>query len=225
MKTISALQLIIDAHRLLGLNISGDSLGTSPVNDSLTALNAMLDSWSTEGLSIFHSLDQAFYWPANRASRTLGPSDAANFTGTRPTKLSSATYFIDEDFGTSQQPRQLTKEEYAAISSKTLTSTYPNAFYANMTMPDIVISVYPIPTKGLRWHFISDGPLDSNLELGSSLQFPPGYYRAIRYNLAIDLAAEFGQNVSASVVRIAIEAKRGIERVNNCPNVLAIPCA
>jgi hypothetical protein len=37
-------------------------------------MNQMIDSWNTERLTVFTTIDQVLTWPANAASRTLGPT-------------------------------------------------------------------------------------------------------------------------------------------------------
>ena len=52
---------------------------------------------------------------------------------------------------------------------------------------------------------------------------PSGYLRAFRYNLACEIAAEFGIEPSPTVSRIAMVSKRNIKRINNPGDVMSIP--
>jgi hypothetical protein len=85
--------------------------------------------------------------------------------------------------------------------------------------------VYPKPTKVLEWHFISVEELTQPATLTTTLSFPPGYLRAFRYNLACEIAAEFGVEPSPQVKRIAMSAKRNLKRINNPDDVMSIPYA
>ena len=81
MTTYTAGDQINRALRLLGVLAEGETSSASVMQDSLTALNQMIDSWSTERLSVYNTQDQVYLWPAGEIYRTLGPG-TATFTGT-----------------------------------------------------------------------------------------------------------------------------------------------
>jgi hypothetical protein len=92
-----------------------------------------------------------------------------------------------------------------------------------MTYPDIEMYIYPVPTKLIEFHFISVDELTRPANLATDLTFPPGYLRAFRYNLAMELAPEFGVEPSGQVQRIAMTSKRNLKRVNNPDDIMALP--
>jgi hypothetical protein len=92
-----------------------------------------------------------------------------------------------------------------------------------MTYPDIEMYVYPVPFRELEFHFISVEELTKPANLATTLAFPPGYLRAFRYNLACEIAPEFGVEPSQQVLRIAMSSKRNIKRINNPEDIMAIP--
>ena len=83
--------------------------------------------------------------------------------------------------------------------------------------------IYPVPTKALEWHFISVTELTEPATLATELVIPPGYLRAFRFNLACEIAAEFGVEPPPSVQRIAMSSKRNIKRINNPDDVMSLP--
>jgi len=85
--------------------------------------------------------------------------------------------------------------------------------------------VYPVPTKVMEWHVISAAQLTQPATIATPLYFPPGYLRAFRYNLACELAPEFGVEPSATVSRIAMYSKRNLKRINNPDDIMSIPYA
>jgi hypothetical protein len=92
-----------------------------------------------------------------------------------------------------------------------------------MTYPNITMTVYPVPTKVLEWHFVSVQELTSPALLSTSLAFPPGYLRAFKYNLACELAPEFGVEPSPTVQRVAMTSKRNLKRINNPDDIMSLP--
>jgi hypothetical protein len=213
--------IINGSLRLLGVLAEGETPSAETSQDALRAMNQMIDSWNTERLSVFSTQDQIFTWPAGQLSRTLGPS--GDFVGNRPVLLDDATYFKDPGTGVSYGIKFINQQQYDGIAVKTVTSTYPQVIFVNNTFPDIDMYVYPRPTRALEWHFISVEELSQPATLATTLHFPPGYLRAFRYNLACELAPEFGTEPSPQVMRIAMSSKRNLKRINNPDDIMSMP--
>jgi hypothetical protein len=219
--TTSAGDQINGALRLIGMLAEGETPSAATSQDALVAMNQMIDSWNTERLSVFSTQDQIFTWPASTQSRTLGPT--GNFVGNRPVLLDDATYFRDAATNVSYGIKIINQQQYNGIAVKTVTSTYPQVMWVNMTYPDIEMYVYPVPLRPLEWHFVSVEELTQPAVLATTLSFPPGYLRAFKYNLACEIAAEFGVEPSPQVQRIAMTSKRNLKRINNPDDVMAMP--
>ena len=209
------------ALRLLGVLAAGETPSASTSQDALTALNQMIDSWNTERLSVFSTQDQIFTWPAGQITRTLGPS--GNFSGNRPVLFDDATYYRDPGTNVSFGIKFINQQQYDGIAVKTVTSTYPQVIFVNMTYPDATMTVYPKPTRDLEWHFISVQELTNPATLATNLTFPPGYLRAFVYNLAMEIAPEFGVEPSPQITRIAMTSKRNLKRINNPDDIMSMP--
>lgn len=210
------------ALRLLGVLAEGETPSAATSQDALTALNQMIESWDTERLAVFTTQDQVFTWPSGTISRTLGPS--GDFVGNRPVLLDDATYFKASN-GVSYGIKFINQQQYNGIAVKTVTSTFPQVMFTNMAFPNIEMTIYPKPTQDLEWHFISVEELDNPATLVTNLTFPPGYLRAFVYNLAMEIAPEFGVEPSPQVQRIAMTSKRNLKRINNPDDVMSMPYA
>ena len=219
--TTSAGDQINGAMRLIGMLAEGETPSAAASQDALSALNQMIDSWNTERLSVFSTQDQIFTWPASTQSRTLGPT--GDFVGNRPVLLDDSTYFRDAATNVSYGIKMINQQQYNGIAVKTVTSTYPQVLWINMTYPDVEMYVYPVPLRPLEWHFVSVQELTQPATLATTLSFPPGYLRAFKYNLACEIAAEFGVEPSPQVQRIAMTSKRNLKRINNPDDVMAMP--
>ena len=209
------------ALRLLGVLAEGETPSAATSQDALVALNQMIDSWSTERLAVFSTQDQVFSWPPGAISRTLGPT--GDFVGERPILIDDSTYFRDPASGISYGLKLINQQQYNGIAVKTVTSTYPQVMWVNMEYPDITMTVYPVPTKVLEFHIVSVNPLTAPANLATVLAFPPGYLRAFRYNLACEIAPEFGVEPSPTVMRVAMTSKRNLKRINNPDDIMAMP--
>lgn len=214
-------ELINSALRLIGMLAEGETPSAETSQDALSALNQMIDSWSTERLSVYNTQDQVFTWPADTITRTLGAT--GDFVGNRPVLIEDSTYFRDPSTNVSFGIKLINQQQYNGIAVKTVTSTYPQVMWVNMTFPDITMTIYPRPTRALEWHFVSVQELAQPATLATNLYLPPGYLRALKYNLASEIAAEFGVEPSPTVQRIAMVAKRNIKRINNPDDVMSMP--
>jgi len=222
MATYTAGDQINRALRLLGILADGETPSASMSQDALTAFDQMVDSWNTERLSVFCTQDQVFTWPASQISRTLGPT--GDFVGLRPVLMDDATYFKAPN-GVSYGIKFINQQQYDGIAVKNVTSTYPQVCWVNMGFPDITLTVYPMPTQELEWHFVSVQELDKPATLDTVLHFPPGYMRAFTYNLAMEIAPEYGVEPAPQIQRIAMTSKRNLKRINNPDDVMALPYA
>ena len=239
-------ELLSGAHRLLGLVNSGNVLPEAVYQDNLVALNQMIDSWNTERLAVFCTQDQTYFWEAGFRIRTLGPTGDFVFllatetpepiitedndyigvndgTSFRPILLEDSTYFRDPTTNVSYGIKFINQLQYNNIAVKTVQSTYPQVLFVNNTFPNITLSVYPVPNRMLEFHFISVQPLANPTTLETNLEFPPGYLRAFRYNLALELAPEFNVEPPAEVRRVAMYSKRNLKRINNPHDLMAMP--
>jgi hypothetical protein len=211
------------ALRLLGVLAEGETPSAATSQDALVALNQMIDSWSIERLAVFCTQDQIFTWPAGLITRTLGPS--GNFIGLRPVLLDEATYYRDPGTNVSFGIKFINQQQYNGIAVKTVTSTYPQVIFVNMSFPDVTMTIYPRPTRDLEWHFISVQELNQPANLATELFYPPGYLRAFTYCLAMEFAPEFGVEPSPQVQRIAMTSKRDLKRINNPDDIMSMPYA
>lgn len=209
--------------RLIGQLAEGEEPSPQAAQDALTAMNQMIDSWNTERLTVFCTQDQTYLWPTDEITRTLGPS--GDFVGLRPVLLDDATYFRDPQTNVSYGIKFINQQQYDGIAVKTVTSTYPQVMFVNNTFPDTTMTVYPKPTRLLEWHFVSVQELTNPATLNTNLTFPPGYLRAFKYNLACEIANEFGVEPPQTVQRIAMTSKRNLKRINNPDDVMSMPYA
>ena len=223
MATYTTAEQINRSLRLLGVLAEGETPAASVSQDALIALNQMIDSWNTERLSVFCTQDQVFTWPAGFINRTLGPT--GDFVGLRPVLMDDATYYRDPGTNVSFGIKFINQQQYDGIAVKTVTSTYPQVMFVNMTFPNVDMTVYPKPTRDLEWHFVSVQELNQAANLATVMYYPPGYLRAFTYNLAMEFAPEFGVEPSPQVQRIAMTSKRNLKRINNPDDIMSMPYA
>ena len=217
----TAAEQITGALRLIGMLAEAETPSAATAQDALAALNQMIDSWNTERLSVFSTQDQIVSWIPNTSTHTLGPT--GDTVGNRPILVDDASYFNDPQSGISFGIKLINQQQYDGIAVKTVTSTYPQVMWVNMDFPNITMTVYPVPTKVLEFHIVSVNELMAVPSLSTDIYMPPGYLRCFKYNLACEIANEFGVEPPPNVARIAMTSKRNLKRINNPDDIMAMP--
>lgn len=211
MASQTARSLITRSLRDLGALAVGETATAEEASDALTSLNELLEAWSLERLMVYHIAEVTKTLTASTASYTIGAGGSINTA--RPLRIENA---VLRDANNLDIPvRLLTRQEYAGIYLKQTTSTYPYWLYYDNNYNASgygTITVWPVPStsdKTLRlwlWQ-----PLSNVATLDTTINLPPGYTRALRSGLAIELAAEYGRDVPESLAVVALESKAAIK--------------
>jgi hypothetical protein len=212
---VTGRDLISASLRLLGVLASGENLGAQEATDGLSTLNRLISGWSNEGLLVFGlTAEPAITLTPGKATYTLG---ASGDLSTRPMSIEKA---LIRDGLTDYPVRLMSLSEYASISRKSNQSNYPTDLYDDGGYPQKTITLYPTPSAALSLILFTKRPLTELATLDTALSLPPGYERALNFNLAIDLAPEYGRAIPDSVAMVASESKAAIKRSNIKPSYL-----
>jgi len=216
----TASTMILKALRLIGEKDNAGTLTSTEETLYLSDLNSMLESWSLERLMCYHILEESKALTANVGTYTIGSGGAWNTA--RPTRIVSA--FIRDSSNNDYPVRIIQKSEYDAIPGKSTSGTYPEVLYydANYSSGLATIYLYPLPSANLTLYISSWKQLQSFSTISTAIALPPGYQRAIEYNLAIELSGGF-RPVSAEVIKIAKESKAAIKNVNAPDVIMQLP--
>lgn len=201
----TVLDLLTGSARLLGVIRKGESLDADEASDALDALNEMIESWSNNTLIIYGRVTETFTLSA-ATSFTIG--SGGTFNTTKPVKLIDA--YVSQS-GIDYPLIEITQEEYNDVSSKSLGSMPRFIFYDN-GHPLGKIYLYPKPSASYTLTITSEKALTTYTDYTTSIDLPAGFKEAIRYNLAIKLAPEFGVSVSQEVVINANKSMGNIKR-------------
>jgi len=68
-----------------------------------------------------------------------------------------------------------------------------------------------VPASSYELHILSEKEL-SQYTIDEAISLPTGWERALIYNLAIDLAPEYGQQIDGMIAKIAGDSKAAIQR-------------
>jgi hypothetical protein len=190
-------------------------LKAQDATDALSALNAMLDSWSGEKLASYANQTFSHTLVANTSSYTIGSGGTIN--GTRPDEISQA--WIRDTNNLDYEMSVVPQNRWNSLGQKSITSQIPTTMFYDPQYPLGIINIFPVPLQayGLRFSAIVQQTTFSSMT--HSLSAPPGYERAYVLNCALELVgAGFPcQLKDKDYMRLmdnAAEAKANIKRKN-----------
>jgi hypothetical protein len=206
--------LIKSSLKLIGVIAIDDDVHASDANEALMVLNMMLDQWNNEKLLTYYELNELFPLSVGVYSYAIGAGQT--FNTTRPIKIDQA--FIRDTNSTSNIDQQLElvpNDKYQAITLKTMTSNYPMYLNYLASYPYGEIKIWPVPSiTGLYLNISQRKQLTRFASLDAIVTLPPGYEMALRYNLAMELAPEYGSPASQMIAGKASVSKAQLKTVN-----------
>jgi hypothetical protein len=209
----------------------GTLTGGSPTITGVTNIPADLVIGST-------LTDVANVIPSGTTVSAIGTNTvtmSANAKATPSVNPDSVTYTVPGDFAI---PRPLritggftrineldfpfdvytTQEEYTSVLFKYQPGPWPTIAWYNNVMPYGLLNVYQAPGQAATCHLFTDTLLQ-NLKLSSVLPTPPGYARALKWNLALELWPEYWgtQDVPTIISKNAHISLAAVKAINAQP--------
>jgi hypothetical protein len=212
----TALEIIKTAMRLIGVIATGETPSAAEAADGLSALNDVIETWNTEGMTVYGSIATAFTATPNVGSYTIGPTGAFVTASPRPVRIDGVyASFQGVDFPV----QQWTYDQYMGAAVKATASTYPTRYAYVNTFPNGQIYLWPVPAVAITLNLDIAVQIGAITSLATALTFPPGYARALQWELAAELAPQYGIELTATQVALARNAKAAIKKANHVPSV------
>ncbi len=185
-----------------------------PTGATILAFNAGANTvtMSANALSTVASAESISYTvPGNFAiPRPLRITNS--FTRITSTGSGGLDYPIDFETG---------RDKYNAIGLKSVAGPWPILGWYNPTYPYGNVYFYPNPSSAGSLHLFTDNLFTDFTSITQPVNLPQGYARAIKKNLAVELAPEYGKTVSPTLLRQADESLKMIRSLNSSPAVTA----
>lgn len=210
----TAVDLITLALKDIGALGVGQSISAEDTADALATLNMMLDAWQIERLMVYHLVDTA-HQANGSVSYTVGLG--GDFNVARPIKINAAYARLASSGAGSAVDYRISmidaREDYARISLKTLNSFPEYAFY-DSAFPLGNLFLYPVPNSSYELHIVTMDVLPQFPTAATTINLPPGYKAAIRYNLSVWIAGSYQIDAPPSIQKLAASTKRSVKRAN-----------
>src|SRR5262245_32284790 len=182
---MTTLELITSSLRAIGQLTPGRAPSTTEANDALFVLNAMLDSWSTERLTVYHIPRDLYTLTAGKGDYTIG--SAGELNGARPVRIERAGIIID----ISETPIEVHRDptHWADVQLKT-TQGIPSELHHENSYPLAILHLRAIPDMAYGLALYPWRALSQIAAITDPISVPPGYAEAIRVSLTLRLAQE-----------------------------------
>lgn len=219
--TYTGAQIVRAALREIGVIDPIDPAHAEQEADALEVGSDMLDDWRNHHLTIRGMTRTVYSLTSGTQNYTIG--SGGTFDQDYPSEIVRWGVIPDDDATDPvEHPRgrPLTSDQWALIRVKSTDGTYPTELYYDERYAAGLgtISVYPIPDNGnVDIVLYNRIPAITTLVAATSYDLPPSYHRAIRLNLALELADHYGKTASDRLERRAALALGSLKRANIIP--------
>jgi len=211
-------ELINAALAIIGVISQGETPSASESAQGLSSANNLLQSWGTERLNIFTVATNVFNLSTNVNSYLIGPAQTFNMA--RPNRYTSAQVLVPSGAGGGDLtfPLEIVDQKgWGEINEKNMSGNVLKVMYPDMAFPFTTLYFWPRPSFSsgqIRVQLGTWVALTEFADLVTSYSYPPGYERALKFNLAIELAPSFGMVPTPATTQIAAESKAAIRMLN-----------
>ena len=206
---MTSLQLIESSLRICGAIAAGVSPSEGEQADGLEALNMIISDLISDRLMVYGITQFNNALTVAKATYTIG--SGGNMDTTRPDWIDGATVRDSGDYD--YRIEIIDAKRYRDIIDKT-TPGRPRLLYYDPDYPKGTIFLYPVPDVAYTLYLDNIITLTELEGLTTTISFPKPYERYFKWELACELAPEFGQQISPSWERRATKAKDRIISMN-----------
>jgi hypothetical protein len=203
-------ELITSSLRLINVGQPGETPNTDELTDGLATLNQLIDNWRALHPLVFVMRTETFPLTAGNGTYTIGTG--GDFDSDRPVKIESAG--VIQSNGLRTDLALVTSKMFASIPEKSAQAMQPLVLYIDNDYPLAKIQLNPIPKLGTTTLELVMWTDLAFFALTDVVDMPPAYLKAIRYNLAVDLAPEYEREPSPLVITEAQKALAAISGLN-----------
>ena len=218
----TAQDIIQDALERIKVYAPGETISDADAERALTRLNDMLDSWSNESLACFANVEQSSALTIGKNSYTIGSGGDFNVTRPLDILVGPGAAYLQDSNGNNFDVNVVTQDRWNQIGNRgtTITSNIPDTLFYDPQYPLGTINIFPTPNLAYMLFWDSRLQLTEFSTLTTTASLPPGYLKALKDNLAIEVWPYFkadGSSPSQDLIAAAMQSKGNIKRTNMKP--------
>ena len=193
--TLTRDEIIQYALRKIGVLEAGVTPDATTVANSSTALNMLIKSWIAKGIKLWTVTELTLPLTVSQNSYVIGPAGPDLVTH-KPMRLIQGWLRNVSVTPQNDIPLQLlSKFDYNTLGSKQSTGV-PNSIFVDVQRDSATTYLYPSPNNSAvslyQVHMVVQRPLLDVSTATDNADFPSEWLSAIGWNLAAELATDFG---------------------------------
>lgn len=204
-------KLIEKALKKIGVLSSGQTPDADQYSDGLDALNDLISFWSSQRLGVYTIANISHTLTVGDGVYTIGST--GDIAETRPFSILSA--YLRRN-GVDYKVTRRSREYFDSLFDKDV-SGIPEDFYYEPTYPDGTITVYPYPDAADTLYLRVWQPMTEYTATTEEISLPKEYETALVFNLARDIASEYGVAIPNNVAARAAETVDVLKRLHSQP--------
>lgn len=202
------------------VNNAQDTVSAADTQLAFDALGVLIDALGIERLACYALTTTTHALTGGTGSYTIGTGGAFNVD--RPARIQNA--FVRVASGSNNVDYTveiIPQSQWDSIRVKDIAGIPRKLFYDSQ-YPLGIINLYPAPLLSSYTLYLNSYlPIANYTSTTDAIDLPPGYARMLIYNLAVEIAPDFGVNPDPMVMKIANESKRTLKRINT-PDPVAV---
>jgi hypothetical protein len=209
----TGLQVLTDALKLIGVTAGHEVPTSAEQQDAFARLNELIDSWGTHAQTLYVPHRATLATVIGQQTYTIGPGGNLNVTPP-PFTIDAASWLTSGTVPSEVYLELATDQSYVGQPVKTLTGSPPQTVSYTRGAPLGELWVWPVPTVATDLVVYWREAVRQFPDLVTPVALLPGYAKALRTNLALELAPEYGRQPDALVVKLAAESLADVKRAN-----------
>lgn len=155
---------------------------------------------------------------ASPGAQQISYTIPGDFKIARPLRVrQSFTRITTQSSGLDYTITAVDEDTYNRIGYKGIAAPWPIVMWYNPTYPLGTLKFYQNPSQAGELHLFTDNILQNFTDLTEQVEMPQGYARAIKRNLARELAPEYGAIWTPQMEKLAKESFDLIKALNRTP--------
>jgi hypothetical protein len=202
--------------RHLGVIATGETPSAAEAADGLASLNDVLETWNIDGMMVYNSTVTAFTTVPNVASYTVGPTGAFVTVKPRPVAI---TGVYGSYQGVDYRVAEWTYDQYMSATVKATSALYPTRYSYVNEFPNGRLFLWPVPAVAITLNINIQTQLDALDTLADVISLPPGFMRALAWDLAAEIAPQYGLQLTAQQIAMVNGTKAAVKKANHTGTV------
>jgi len=210
--TRTGLQVITDSLKLIGVTAGHEIPTSAEQSDAFARLNELIDSWGLHAQTLLVPRRDIATLVVGQQIYSVGLGLDVDIP--TPITVDAVSYVVQGTPDTEVFLDLGTDQSYVAQPQKDLAGAVPQQVSYTRTHAGGELWIWPVPSAVVDVVLYWKEPLQAFPDLVTPVTLAAGYARALRTNLAIELAPEFGRVVDPTVERMARESLADVKRAN-----------